>query len=141
MPPSTRRPGKRLRSTATLPTPFCRLTTTTSGGACLAMISAMSAVSALLTVTSTTPASAKIGGIIRQREPVRIDRLIETFKARQPQAVGLDLRDHARARQQGDTAAAGHQHAADEAADAARPRHADRSARIHFDLLDCTGLR
>ena len=26
MPPSTRRPGRRLRSTATLPTPFCRLT-------------------------------------------------------------------------------------------------------------------
>ena len=35
MPPSTRRPGRRLRSTAALPTPFCRLTMTASGGACL----------------------------------------------------------------------------------------------------------
>ena len=37
-----------------------------SGGACLAMMSAMSAVSALLTVTSTTRGIAKNGRIFRQ---------------------------------------------------------------------------
>jgi hypothetical protein len=62
MPPSTRRPGKRLRSTAVLPTPFCRLTTTQSGGACRAIISPIAAVSALLTVTSITAASLTIEG-------------------------------------------------------------------------------
>ncbi len=62
MPPSTRRPGNRARNTPTLPTPFCRLTITASSGACFAMTSAISAVSALLTVTSTTPASANIEG-------------------------------------------------------------------------------
>ena len=57
------------------------------------------------------------------------DGLIEAFETRQPQAVGLDFRDHARPRQQRDAAAAGRQHAADEAADAAGACHTDRSGR------------
>ena len=66
--------------------------------------------------------------IFRQSELVRSDRLIETLKARRPQAAGLDFADHARTRQQRHTTPAGHQHTADEAADAARPRDSDRPA-------------
>ena len=73
MPASTRRPGNFSRSTATLPTPFCRLTMTASDGACWARRSAISAVSVLLTVTSTTPASPKIDGVFGQRRLVRRD--------------------------------------------------------------------
>ena len=62
MPASTRRPGSRSRSTATLPTPFCRLTITASAGACWAIDLAISAVSVLFTVTSTAPASPNIRG-------------------------------------------------------------------------------
>ena len=105
---------------------------TASDGACLAMMSAMAAVSALLTVTSTTPASLKNGRIFRQCEPIARDGLVEAFKTRRPQAVGLDFGDHARTRQQRNAAAAGRQHAADEAADAARPCDTDRLARNHF---------
>ncbi len=115
-----------------LPTPFCRLTMTASDGACLAMISAMAAVSALLTVTSTMPASPKIGRIFRQCELIARDGLVETFKTGRPQAACFDFSDHARTRQQRNAAAAGRQHAADEAADAARPSNTDRLARNHF---------
>ena len=45
---------------------------------------------------------------------------------------GLDFGDDARTRQQRNAAAAGRQHAADEAADAARPCNTDRLARNHF---------
>src|SRR6266446_4120288 len=62
IPASTRRPGNIWRSTETLPTPFCRLTMTASAGACCAMVSAIPAVSALLTVTSTTPVLPRIEG-------------------------------------------------------------------------------
>jgi hypothetical protein len=124
-------PGSRSRRTAALPTPFCRLTTTTSGGAFLAMMSAMAAVSALLTVTSTMPASAKTEDFPTMRT-VACDGPVKTFETRRPQAVGFDFGDDARPRQQRDAAAAGRQHAADEAADAARPCNTDRLARNHF---------
>jgi hypothetical protein len=65
-------------------------------------------------------------GIFGQRELTRCELLLESFEARQPQAVGLDFPDHVRAAQQGDAAAGGRIHAADKAADAARPGHADR---------------
>ena len=145
MPPSTRRPGRRLRSTAALPTPFWRLTMTTSGGALRAMTSAISAVSALLTVTSTTPASPKTEGFSDSVSRSRLYRLIEAFETRRPQPVGLDFGDHARTRQQGDTATPGRQHAADEAADAAGACHTNGPGRIHsiclFRLLDSVDTR
>ena len=134
MPPSTIRPGNRSRSTPTLPTPFCRTTMTASCGACLAMMPAISAVSALLTVTSTTPASLKIEGfsdsvswsaaILRSRPSKLVSRSPSAF----------DLGDHARPRQQGDLAAGRRQHAADEAADAAGPGDANRSLYRHASL-------
>jgi hypothetical protein len=46
--------------------------------------------------------------------------------------MSLDFGDDAWTRQQRNAAAAGRQHAADEAADAARPCNADRLARNHF---------
>ena len=92
----------------------------------------MSAVSALLTVTSTMPASAKMEGFSDNANWSRAIGLLEAVEARQPQAAGLDLGDHARPRQQRDATAAGRQHAADEAADAARPCDPDRSIRNHF---------
>jgi hypothetical protein len=51
--------------------------------------------------------------------------------------MAFDLLDHARARQQRDAATRGSQHAADEAADAAGPCHANRSVHIHlpFNLM------
>jgi hypothetical protein len=73
-------------------------------------------------------------GIFRQRQPVRGDPLIKTLKTRQPQPVGFDLLDHARARQQRDPAARGRIHAADKAADAAGPRYADRSVCVHLSF-------
>ena len=75
---------------------------------------------------------AKNRRVFRQREPVRSDGLIEALKARRPQAIRLDFADHARTRQQRHIPAAGHQHTADEAADAARPRDSDRPVRIHL---------
>jgi hypothetical protein len=69
--------------------------------------------------------------IFRQSELIARDGLVKTFKTRQPQATGFDLRDHARTPQQRNAAAAGHQRAADEAADAARPGDTDRLARNH----------
>ena len=70
--------------------------------------------------------------IFRQCEPIARDGLVKTFKTRRPQAVGFDFSDHARTRQQRNAAAAGRQHAADEAADAARPCNTDRLARNHL---------
>jgi hypothetical protein len=70
--------------------------------------------------------------IFRQCEPIARDGLVKTFKTRRPQAVGFDFSDDARTRQQRNAAAAGRQHAADEAADAARPCNTDRLARNHF---------
>ena len=72
--------------------------------------------------------------IFRQYEPIARDGLVKTFKTRRPQAVGLDFCDHARTRQQRNPAAASRQHAAHEAADAARPCNTDRLARNHFAI-------
>ena len=77
------------------------------------------------------PGVLKNGRIFRQCEPIARDGLVKTFKTRRPQAVSLDFSDHARTRQQCNAAASGRQHAADEAADAARPRNTDRLARNH----------
>ena len=74
-------------------------------------------------------------GIIGQRQLVRGNPPLKTLKTRQPQPVGCDLFDHARACQQRDAAARGSIHAADKAADAAGPGHADRFVRDHFPAL------
>ena len=74
----------------------------------------------------------KNGRIFRQCEPIARDGLVKAFKTRRPQPMGLDFGDHARTRQQRNAAAAGRQHAADEAADAARPGNTDRLARNHL---------
>ena len=83
----------------------------------------------------------KNGRIFRQCEPIARDGLVETFKTRRPQAAGFDFGDHARTRQQRNAAAAGRQHAADEAADAARPCNTDRLARTISPPPRCTGLQ
>ena len=70
-------------------------------------------------------------GITRQGQLVRGDPLLKTLKTRQPQPVCCDLFDHARACQQRDAAARGSIHAADKAADAAGPGHADRFVQDH----------
>jgi len=74
----------------------------------------------------------KNGRIFRQCEPIARDGLVKTFETRQPQAACFDFGDQARTPQQRNAAAAGRQHAADEAADAARPCNTDRLARNHF---------
>ena len=73
----------------------------------------------------------KNGRIFRQCELTARDGLVKTFKARRPQAACLDFSDHARTRQQRNAAAAGRQHAANEAADAARPSNTNRLVRNH----------
>ncbi len=128
---STTRPGNRWRSSDALPTPFCKLTTTASGGACRAIASAISAVSALLTVTSTTPASAKTLGSSDSVNWRGTIFRFRTLEARQPEPMAFDLLDHARTRQQRDAATGRSTHAADKAADAAGPGHADRSIQDH----------
>jgi hypothetical protein len=80
---------------------------------------------------------AKNPGIFGQRQRVRGDVPLEIPKTRQPQPVTFDFPDHARARQQGGAAAGDRVHAADKAADAAGPRHADRSVRNHFAFEQC----
>ena len=71
MPARTSRPGRAARSRSTLRTPFCRLTTTASGGACAAMSSAIEVVSRLLVVTrmSAAPANAAAGSVVTGTSP------------------------------------------------------------------------
>ncbi len=68
----------------------------------------------------------------RQCKPIARNGLVKAFETRRPQPMGLDFGDDARTRQQRNAVAAGRQHAADEAADAARPCNTDRLARNHF---------
>jgi hypothetical protein len=74
---------------------------------------------------------AKDSRILGQRQCARCDVPRQALEARQLEPVTFDLLDHARARQQRDTAAGGRKHAADKAADAAGPGHADRSVQDH----------
>ena len=60
---------------------------TASGGACRAIASAIPAVSALLTVTSTTPASAKILGSSDSVSWRATILLLKALEARQPEPV------------------------------------------------------
>ncbi len=91
--------GSFSRRVATLPTPFCSETMTASCGACCAIRSAISAVSALFTVTSTMPAAVEDRGILRQRELARVKPPLGAVEIGQPQAEPLDLGLHPRAHQ------------------------------------------
>ena len=121
-------PGER----GALPAPFCRLTTTASGGAWPAMSSAIPGVSPLLTVTSTTsaPAKAAAGRSSRRRREGRIWFAAVEVGDREPFATASAIRGRASSV----TLAGQRQAAADIAADAAGAGNDDGSCCRAFVL-------